>query len=210
MDFPTENLLEYAIKSSHKQSSLLQKIELETFQKMKNPEMVSGSLQGRVLSLLSQLVKPKQIIEVGTFTGFSTLCLAEGLCQNGMIHTIDINEELVDIQKNYFKNSPYQHQIKSYLGDALEVIPSISSKIDLAFIDADKKNYRLYFDLLIDKMNQKGLIISDNTLWSGKVLNPNDADTQAIAQYNQYLANHPKVQTVLLPFRDGLSLSYVL
>ncbi|MCY4216957.1 MAG: O-methyltransferase [Flavobacteriaceae bacterium] len=210
MHFPNEILLEYAVKSSHEQSSLLQKIELETFQKMKNPEMVSGSLQGRVLSLLSQLIKPEQIVEVGTFTGFSTLCLAEGLTSNGVIHTIDINEELVDVQNNYFKNSPYKHQIKSYLGDALEIIPTISSKIDLAFIDADKKSYKGYFDLLVDKMNQKGLIISDNTLWSGKVLDPNDADTQAIAEYNQHLANHHKVQTVLLPFRDGLSLSYVL
>ncbi|MCY4299442.1 MAG: O-methyltransferase [Flavobacteriaceae bacterium] len=210
MDFPNENLLEYAIKSSHEQSSLLRKIELETFQKIKNPEMVSGSLQGRVLSMLSQLVNPNQIVEVGTFTGFSTLCLAEGLSPKGVIHTIDINEELVDIQNNYFKKSPYEHQIKSYLGDALEIIPKISSKIDLAFIDADKKNYKAYFDLLIDKMNQKGLIISDNTLWSGKVLNPMDADTQAIAEYNQHLAHHPKVQTVLLPFRDGLSLSFVL
>lgn len=210
MDFPNENLLEYAMKSSQKQSALLEKIELETFQKMKNPEMVSGSLQGRVLSLLSRLVKPKQIVEVGTFTGFSTLCLAEGLTQNGVIHTIDRSEELVDIQNTYFKSSPYSHQIKSYLGDARKIIPKISGKIDLAFIDADKKNYRVYFDLLIDKMNKKGLIISDNTLWSGKVLNPNDSDTQAIVDYNRHLANHSRVQTVLMPFRDGLSLSYVL
>ncbi|MCY4562605.1 MAG: O-methyltransferase [Flavobacteriaceae bacterium] len=213
MNFPNEDLIRYSIESSHDQSPLLDKIEMETFQKLINPEMISGSLQGRVLSLLSSLVQPNQIIEVGTFTGFSTICLAEGLTDNGCIHTIDINEELVEMQESNFQRSSYYKKIKSYLGDARKIIPKISGTIDLAFIDADKSNYQVYFDLLLVKMRQGGLIISDNTLWSGKVLDQNydkDIDTQIIKQYNQYLKNHNKVQTVLLPFRDGLTLSYVL
>ncbi len=174
--------------------------------------MLSGHFQGRVLSMISKLIQPKSILEVGTYTGYSALCLAEGLQKKGVLHTIDHNEELENIQHKYFNASAYKNQIKTYIGEALEIIPKINDKFDLVFIDADKTNYSNYYNLIINKMNKGGVILSDNVLWSGKVTkkpNPKDRDTMALISYNKLLKNDPRIETVLLPIRDGLTISRV-
>lgn len=211
MNFPTEQILHYCYQVSHPQSKLLDDLEKETHLKTPNPDLLSGAFQGRVLSFLSRLVKPKKVIEIGTFTSFSSICLAEGLSENGQLHTIDNNEELVSIQDKYIKRAGLEHAIIRHLGDAEEIIPKIEGPIDLAFIDANKQKYPIYFDLILSIMRKNGLIISDNTLWKGKVLDESDdVDTNALKDYNLLLRASPKVQTVLLPFRDGLTLSLVL
>lgn len=210
MHFLPEELDQYIVKHSENEPELLQQLTRETYQKILQPRMLSGHYQGRVLSMISKLVNPKTILEIGTYTGYSTLCLAEGLATHGMIHTIDINEELTGFQRKYFNKSKYGAQIKQYLGSAIDVIPTIDVTFDLIFIDADKPNYPSYFDLIIDKLNSGGLIISDNVLWSGKVvkkLNPNDLSTKALLEYNALLKNDLRIETVVLPVRDGLTLS---
>jgi len=175
--------------------------------------MMSGRLQGRFLSLLSHLIAPKTIVEIGTYTGYATLSLAEGLAEDGIIHTIDHNEELVSIQKRYFKKSLFTAKIKRHLGKALELLPQIKGPYDLVFIDADKENYDAYFEEVLPKMRQGGLIISDNVIWSGKVLRNADASDQAttaLKKYNNKLRSDHRVQTTLIPLRDGLTLSRVL
>ncbi|MDZ7612549.1 MAG: O-methyltransferase [Flavobacteriaceae bacterium] len=212
MNFIDEKLMAYALDHSESEPELLQQLSRETWQRSIAPNMLSGHFQGRLLSMLSKLVKPEAILEIGTFTGYSALCLAEGLKSNGILHTIDCNEELVDFQKKYFSQSVFKDQIISYLGDATEIIPKLQTKFDLVFIDADKANYCNYFHLVIEKMNPGGLIISDNVLWYGKVVQPlkkDDLDTQAILAYNHLLKNDPRIETVLLPIRDGLTLSRV-
>jgi predicted O-methyltransferase YrrM len=172
--------------------------------------MLSGPYQGRVLSILSKLIRSKSILEIGTFTGYSTICLAEGLDTEGQLHTIDINEELVDFQRKYFDKSGYGNQIKQYLGNALDIIPTLDYTFDLVFIDADKPNYSNYFHLVIDKLNKGGIILSDNVLWHGKVvesLNPKDSSTKAVLEYNKLLKNDARIETVVLPVRDGLTIS---
>jgi len=174
--------------------------------------MLSGEFQGRVLSMISKLIQPKTILEIGTYTGYSALCLAEGLAPNGELHTLDRNEELFDLQRAYFDKSPYKDQIHQHLGTALDLLPQFDQKFDLVFIDADKANYSNYFHLIIDKMNPGGIILSDNVLWSGKVveaLDPKDIDTAALLEYNRLLNQDPRLETVLLPIRDGLTLSRV-
>lgn len=173
--------------------------------------MLSGHLQGRVLSLISKLIAPSLIVEIGTFTGYSTLCLAEGLSSEGKIHTIDVNEELSDIQDKYFSKSSQSHQIVRHFGEALTIIPTLPNDIDLVFIDADKKNYPHYFDMILPKMKKGGVIISDNVLWSGKVLEEGKIDkkTQIIKDYNQKINQDPRVESVLLPIRDGLTITRV-
>ena len=211
MNFPTEQILRYCYQVSHPQSTLLDDLEIETHRKTPNPDLLSGPFQGRVLSFLSKLVKPKKILEVGTFTAFSSICLAEGLSENGQLHTIDTNEELVPLQEKYLKRAGIENTIIRHLGDARVIIPKIEGPIDLAFIDADKQRYPIYFDLILPKMRTNGLIISDNTLWKGKVLEElGDEDTNVLKEYNLHLRSSPKVQTILLPFRDGLTLSLVL
>lgn len=211
MNFPTEQILRYSYQVSHSQSTLLDELEIETHLKTPNPDLLSGAFQGRVLSFLSKLVKPKKIIEIGTFTSFSSICLAEGLSENGQLHTIDTNEELVPLQDKYLRRAGLENIIIRHLGDAKEIIPKIKGPIDLAFIDADKQRYPIYFNLILPKMRRNGLIISDNTLWKGKVLGKSgDEDTNALKEYNLHLRSSPKVQTILLPFRDGLTLSLVL
>ena len=163
--------------------------------------------------MLSKLTRPQHILEIGTFTGYATLCLAEGLREEGTLDTIDVNEELYDFQNKYFQQSPYRDQITQHIGSALNIIPTLTKKYDIVFIDADKQNYTNYFNLVIDKMTKGGLIISDNVLWSGKVLEeikPNDKSTIEIDNYNKLLKEDPRVETVLLPIRDGLTLSRVL
>jgi len=210
MHFIPEELEDYAAVHSEKEPELLQKLRRETYQKILQPRMLSGHLQGRLLSMLSKLVNPKNILEIGTYTGYSALCLAEGLQYNGLLETIDHNEELAYLQHKYFEASAYAKTIKTYMGNALEVIPALENTYDLVFIDADKPNYPAYFELIIHKLNPGALLISDNVLWNGKVLDPDkntDASTQAILKYNKMLANDDRLETVLLPIRDGLTLS---
>ena len=205
--------MDYAANQSQEIPSLLEALERETHQKVLQPRMMSGPLQGRFLSLISHLIRPNSILEIGTFTGYATLCLAEGLTKTGILHTIDINEELASLQSRFFNKSPYAHQIHQHLGNALDIIPTLTGPFDLVFIDADKVNYSTYFDLLIGKMRPGGLLLSDNVLWSGKVLeraDEKDISTLALQAYNKKLGQDPRVQTVLLPLRDGLSLSRVL
>ena len=204
----------YATEHSDSIPKILIELEKETHQKVLHPRMMSGRLLGRFLSLLSNLVQAKTIVEIGTYTGYSTLSLAEGLTDNGKIHTIDCNEELVSIQKRFFNKSKFSDKIKRHLGNALEVISTIKGPYDLVFIDADKENYDLYFEAVLPKMQKGGLIISDNVMWSGKVLskvnNTLDKKTLALKKFNKKLMEDDRVQTTLLPLRDGLTLSRIL
>ncbi len=212
MNFIPKEIDDYVVSHTENEPKLLQQLSKETWQKILVPRMLSGHYQGRVLAMLSKLIQPKSILEIGTYTGYSALCLAEGLHKKGVLHTIDTNEELVDFQKKYFEKSPYKNQIKQYLGNALDIIPEFNEKFDLVFIDADKSNYSNYFHLIIDKMNAGGLILSDNVLWSGKVTTKpdfKDKDTIALIAYNKLLKEDKRVETVLLPIRDGLTVSRV-
>ncbi|MBF2709379.1 O-methyltransferase [Flavobacterium soyangense] len=213
MHFISQELEDYIEQHSQKEPELLAALDKETYQKVLLPRMLSGHFQGRVLSMLSKLIGPMNILEIGTYTGYSALCLCEGMQENGMLHTIDIKEELVDFQRKYFDKSPWGNQIVQHLGEALEIIPKLNLKFDLVFIDADKENYIHYFEMIVQKMNKGGIILSDNVLWSGKVLEPlqpNDLSTKIILEYNQLLKNDPRVESVLLPIRDGLTVSRVL
>lgn len=212
MHFLPENIDEYIVAHSQPEPQHLEKLNRETNQKVMQPRMLSGHYQGRVLSLLSKMKNPRSILEIGTYTGYSALCLAEGLTEDGILHTIDINEELEDIQKKHFQASAYSDRIVQHIGDATEIIPNIEENFDLVFIDADKPNYPKYFELIIDKMNSGGIILSDNVLWSGKVvedLKKDDLSTKALLEYNALLNEDPRVETVILPIRDGLTLSRV-
>ncbi|MEQ3498869.1 O-methyltransferase [Tenacibaculum sp. SSH1-16] len=213
MNFLPEELDNYVVKHSQAEPKILQELSRETWQKVLNPRMLSGAFQGRVLSMISKLIQPKSILEIGTYTGYSALCLAEGLSKDGMIHTIDKNEELEELQHKYFQQSDHKNQITQYVGNALDIIPTIDSKFDLVFIDADKSNYVNYFRLIIEKMNKGGVILSDNVLWSGKVvekLNPKDIDTKVLLEYNRLLSEDSRLETVLLPIRDGLTISRIV
>ncbi|MDX1272065.1 O-methyltransferase [Bizionia paragorgiae] len=210
MHFIPEELDEYVVAHSENEPQLLQQLTRETFQKILQPRMSSGPYQGRVLSMISKLIQPKHILEIGTFTGYSTLCLAEGLKPEGSLDTIDINEELFDFQRKYFDASEYGEQIVQHLGNALDIIPTLNKTFDLVFIDADKDNYINYFHLIVDRLNPGGIILSDNVLWSGKViqtLDPKDKMTKAVLDYNTLLKEDDRVETVMLPIRDGLTLS---
>jgi predicted O-methyltransferase YrrM len=211
MQFISENLDNYVVKHSEDEPELLQQLTRETHQKILQPRMLSGHYQGRVLSMISKLIHPKNILEIGTYTGYSALCLAEGMTTEGELHTIDVNEELVDFQRAYFDKSDYGKQIFQHLGDALNIIPKLDKTFDLIFIDADKENYANYFNSVIDKLNTGGIILSDNVLWSGKVLDStfkkDDTSTPALISYNELLKNDKRVETVVLPIRDGLTIS---
>ena len=210
MHFISEKLDDYVVKHSEEEPALLKALTRETYQKILQPRMLSGHYQGRILSVLSKLIRPKTILELGTFTGYSALCLAEGLDKNGVLHTIDINEELVDFQRCYFDKSDYGSQIVQHLGSALDIIPTLDTSFDLVFMDADKPNYINYFHQIIDKLNPGGVILSDNVLWSGKVieaLDPSDVSTKIVLEYNALLKEDPRLETVLLPIRDGLTVS---
>jgi len=212
MNFLPDNIDDYAVAHSQNEPALLKELSKETWQKVLAPRMLSGHFQGRVLSMISKLIRPSSILEIGTYTGYSALCLAEGLQPNGQLHTIDVNEELYDLQRKYFDKSQYGNQIKQYLGNAIDIIPTISMTFDLVFIDADKSNYSNYFHAVIDKMNSGGIILSDNVLWSGKVVekpDPKDLDTKALLTYNSLLNEDDRIETVLLPIRDGLTISRV-
>ena len=213
MNFLPEKIDSYVVAHSQAEPQLLQELSRETWQKILAPRMLSGHLQGRVLSMLSKLIKPCFILEIGTYTGYSALCLAEGMAADGALHTIDINEELHDFQRKYFNQSPWGSQITQHTGNALEIIPGLKQKFDLVFIDADKRNYPNYLELLLPKLPKGAVILSDNVLWSGKVVEKvakDDLDTQALLEYNQLLNEHPRLETVLLPIRDGLTISRVI
>lgn len=210
MYFLPEALDNYVVSHSEQEPELLQQLTRETYQKILQPIMLSGPYQGRVLSMISKLSNPKSILELGTFTGYATLCLAEGLQKDGVVHTIDINEELHDFQRKYFDKSDYGSQIIQHTGSALDIIPDLDTTFDLVFIDADKPNYSNYFHLIIDKLNSGGIILSDNVLWHGKVveeLNEKDTSTKAVLDYNTLLKEDKRIETVVLPIRDGLTIS---
>lgn len=213
MHFLSADLEDYVARHSAAEPELLAELNRETHLKVLQPRMLSGHLQGRVLSLFSKLVRPRYILEVGTYTGYSALCLAEGLQPQGELHTLDANEELIPIQQKYFQRSAFRKQIKAHLGNALEIIPELDYRFDLAFIDADKPNYSNYFDLILPKMSRGGIILSDNVLWSGKVVKPlqkSDKSTIAILAYNEKLKADSRVETIMLPIRDGLTVCRVL
>ncbi|NBL64730.1 methyltransferase domain-containing protein [Flavobacterium sp. NST-5] len=213
MHFISPELELYVEQHSENEPQLLAALNRETHQKIMQPRMLSGHFQGRVLSMLSKLIRPKNILEIGTYTGYATLCLAEGLEENGSVDTIDNNEELVSIQRKYFDLSNWGNQIFQHLGNALEIIPNLNKKFDLVFIDADKDNYINYFEMIVPMMNKGGIILSDNVLWSGKILEQiktNDKKTQVLLEYNKKLKEDPRVETVLLPVRDGLTVCRVL
>ena len=210
MEFISKKLYNYIKNHSIEESDLLKELERETKLKTLNPRMLCGSHQGRVLSLISKIKQPKLILEIGTFTGYSTLCLAEGISNDGFIHTIDINEELYDFQRNYFNRSKYGDRIIQHVGNALEILDSINLKFDLIFLDADKENYTRYLEKIVNKLNVKGVLITDNVLWSGKVvasISDDDLSTKEIDNFNKILNQRDDMDTILLPLRDGISLS---
>ena len=212
MHFLSDELEDYVALHSENEPELLAQLNKETYQKILQPRMLSGHFQGRVLSILSKIIHPTHVLEIGTYTGYATLCMAEGLAKNGTIDTIDVNEELVDFQRKYFDRSGWGNQIIQHLGSAIDIIPTLNKKYDLVFIDADKDNYINYFHLILPIMNKGGIILSDNVLWSGKVLEevkPNDRTTKLLMAYNELLKNDDRVETVLLPIRDGLTVSRV-
>ena len=210
MDLISTKILDYAEKNSTAEPILLQELRKETWQKVIAPRMLSGHLQGRLLALISKMIQPKSILEIGTYTGYATLCLAEGLAVKGDIHTIDHNEELIDFQRKYFKKAGFDKNVTQHTGEALAIIPTLKKNFDLVFIDADKKNYSAYFDLIINKVNKGGIILSDNVLWGGKVIekvNDNDIETKEIIAFNNKLKDDSRVEIILLPFRDGISIA---
>jgi predicted O-methyltransferase YrrM len=209
--FSTE-LETYLTEHSQQESLLLRQLREETDLKHRRPHMLSGPYQGSVLSMISKLLKPKKILEIGTYTGYSALCLAEGMSKDGSLTTIDKDKSVAEIAARYFEQSAYKSQISQITGNALEVIQNLNETFDLVFIDADKKNYANYFHLLLEKMKPGGVILSDNVLWKGKVFekeNVKDDFTNAIKDYNKLLANHPKIETIMLPIRDGMSISRI-
>ena len=212
MHFLSPLLESYLADHSQEEPKLLQELTRETHLKVIQPRMLTGHFQGRVLSLLSKLINPLNILEIGTYTGYSALCLAEGLQKNGQLHTIDVNAELAQIQRTYFDRSDYGTQIIQHVGNALDVIPKLDITFDLIFIDAEKKQYDNFLEAVLPKTKSGSVILSDNVLWSGKVvepLDPKDVTTKVLLDYNRKLSEHPLLETVLLPIRDGLTLSRV-
>ena len=207
MNFLDPSLEAYVAKHSEQEPDLLQKLARETNLKVLQPRMLSGAYQGRLLALLSKLTSPKRILEIGTYTGYSALCLAEGLQTDGQIDTLDKDEELTDMQRRYFDASGFGKNIIQHLGNAAEIIPTLKGTFDFVFIDADKGQYPLYFDLIVDRVRSGGLIIADNVLWSGKVMERAvDEATKSLQVFNKKVAKDSRVETVILPVRDGLTL----
>lgn len=209
MEFIEENLDKYVCDHTAAENDLLKKINRETHLEVLQPRMLSGHFQGRVLSMLSKMMRPERILEIGTYTGYSALCLAEGLTKSGKLYTIDVNEELESRVRGYFEQSDYSKQIDYIIGDAMHVIPSMNEKWDLVFIDADKMNYINYYNLIFSQVKIGGYIIADNVLWSGKVADEtkNDKDTQLLRSFNDLVSNDERVEEVLLPIRDGLMIA---
>lgn len=213
MDFISEKLTEYISENSNTEPEILAKLNEETYQKVLQPRMLSGHIQGRFLSMISKMKSPSCILEIGTYTGYGTLCLAEGLLDGGKIFTIDRNEELLKIQNKYFKMSGKRDKIIQLTGNAKDILENLDESYDIVFIDADKENYIEYFNLVSERLNNNGIIISDNVLWSGKVLNTpskNDEETNILIEFNKTLNEDERFETIILPLRDGLSISRLI
>jgi caffeoyl-CoA O-methyltransferase len=213
MHFLPESLESYITLNSENEPDILRELTRETHLKVVQPRMITGHYQGRVLSMLSKLIQPSSILEIGTYTGYSAICLAEGLTKDGLLHTIDINEELTEIQRKFFDRSEFGNKIIQHTGDALKIIPELDQVFDLVFIDAEKKMYDAYFEAVIEKTSPGSIILTDNVLWSGKVVEPldkKDMVTPNLLAYNKKLKNDPRVETVILSIRDGLTLCRVL
>ena len=208
MEIFNEKIYGYCEKNTSQETDLLQKLVRETHLKTLSPRMLSGHLQGRLLSLYSHLIQPRRVLEIGTFTGYAALCLAEGLTGDGILYTLEGNDELESLILNHFEQSEYAHKIKLLIGNALTIIPTLDEIFDLVFIDAGKRDYIAYYDLVFDKVRSGGLIIADNVLWSGKVLDDKkDLDTQILDDFNKRIANDERVECLLLPLRDGLMIA---
>lgn len=213
MDFISEKLTEYISKNSNIEPEILARLNQETHQKILKPRMLSGHIQGRFLSMISKMKSPSTILEIGTYTGYGTLCLSEGLKEDGKIFTIDRNEELLKIQNKYFEKSGKRNKIIQLTGNAKEILNDLNETYDLVFIDADKENYIEYFKQVSERLNKNGIIISDNVLWSGKVLDSSlekDEETNALVNFNKILNEDKRFETVILPLRDGLSISRLI
>ena len=210
MDFLPKEIEEYVIRLTEKEPEILHELNHETWERVLTPRMLSGHIQGRILSMLSHMANPKNILEIGTYTGYSAICLAEGLQTGGNLHTIDINEELEPMVTKYIEKSNLKDVITTHIGNALEIIPTLSKKFDIVFIDADKTNYSNYYDLVFEKVNKGGYIIADNVLWNGKIIDAKenlDDDTLALINYSEKVNNDERVQNVLFPVRDGLMIA---
>ena len=207
MDFLPADINRYSEDHTSQESDLLRRINRETYAEVLMPRMVSGHLQGRFLSMVSHMIKPQNILEIGTYTGYSAICLAEGMQPNGKLVTIDVNEELEKRVRGYFREGGLENKIDYLLGDAATIIPALNSTFDLVFIDADKENYAKYYELVFDKVPMGGYILADNVLWSGKVVREKiDKDTRAIKSFNEKIQSDSRVENMLLPLRDGISL----
>lgn len=207
MEFLPKDLEEFVANNTAKESDVLYKLNRETHLKILQPRMLSGHIQGRMLSMLSHMIKPKNILEIGTYTGYSAICFAEGMDKNGKLITIDINNELETFANKHFKAAGFENQIEMKIGNALEIIPTLDETFDLIFIDADKSNYSNYYDLTFDKLNKGGYFMADNVLWSGKVVTEEaktDRDTKALVNFCQKVQNDDRVENVLFPVRDGV------
>ena len=207
MDFLPEEIDNYSAEYTQSENEILSQLNRETHVKMLIPRMLSGHMQGRIISAISHMMRPKHILEIGTYTGYSALCFAEGLAKDGKITTIDVNEELAPMAEKYFNKSKYANQIDFKIGNAVDVIPTLEGPFDLVFIDADKENYSNYFDLVIDKVPSGGFILADNVLWSGNILKSEkdmDKSTLAIHDFNKKVHLDPRVENVLFPIRDGI------
>ena len=207
MEFTDENIIEYCEQHSSPQDKVLAELERQTWLKVLRPRMLSGTAQGQFLNFIVKMMRPKEVLEIGTYTGYSAIWIAKALGADATLHTIDINQELEAMAREYFHKAEVEHQIDFLVGNALEIIPQINLIFDLVFIDADKVNYRKYLELILPKMRKGGFIIADNVLWDGKVLSAaKDPETKAIQEFNDYVQQHPKLQNLLLPLRDGLML----
>jgi predicted O-methyltransferase YrrM len=210
MNFLNDQLYKYIEDHSGKEDEILHQLFRETHLKVMHPRMLSGWTQGQFLQMMASLIQAENILEIGTYTGYSAICLARGLKENGQLITIDIKEELYDFAHKYFVKAGLENKIKQHIGNAIEIIPQLKQTFDLVFIDADKDNYPQYLDLVLEKIRSGGLIIADNVLWSGKVIEPikeEDRDTPAVIEFNKKVQDHPQLQNVLLPLRDGLMIA---
>jgi len=202
-------LEKYILDHCEAESELLAKLNRETQHKILLPRMLSGHLQGKILEMISKMIRPSYILELGTYTGYSAICLAQGLKENGILHTIEINDELESFTRSFLENSDLKEKIQFHIGDATEIIPELPNEIDLVFIDADKRQYLDYYHIVIDRVKQGGFILADNVLWSGKVVEPlagNDEYTAGILAFNDFVHNDERVENVILPIRDGIML----
>jgi len=210
MNFLSQEIEDYALKNSDAELDVLKRLNRETHLKMTMPQMLAGHMQGLMLQMFSKMIRPKNILEIGTFTGYSAICLAQGLQDGGKLHTIEVNEEFKEIITRYIKEAGLEGKIRLYIGAAVNILPALSEEFDLVFIDADKENYSTYYDLVFPKVKQGGYIIADNVLWSGKILNSPmkmDIETKSLHDYSLKIQSDSMVENVLLPLRDGLMIS---